>query len=419
MSNPGEIKVAKHCNERLLLLLLAAVQFTVTVDFLIIMPLGPQYMRLFHISPAQFGWMVSAYAISAGIFGLAASLFLDRMDRRTGLIGLNFGFTVGTLMCALAPTYHLLVLGRVVAGAFGGVVGALVLAIVGDVIPHERRGAAMGMVMSSFSAASILGVPLGLFLATHVNWHVPFFALAGLSGLLVLVTGWTMPSLTGHMTHGRDQHPVARILEVMAQRDHQLAFLFMAVLTGTSFLVFPEIANYMVSNVGLREDQLLWIYLVGGSFTIFSMNLIGRWADRSGKRRVFTIMSMLAVIPLLTVTNLPRVPLVLAITTTTVMMICMSGRFVPAMAMITGSIEAQYRGGFMSINSSVQQLSGGFAALVSGQVIGETPEHLLTHYNWVGYLSVTCALTCIWLAGFLKTPSGSEAVDAEVLAEAG
>jgi len=419
VTKPVETKVVKHYSELLLLLLLAAVQFTVTVDFIIIMPLGPQYMRLFHISPAQFGWMVAAYAISAGISGLAASLFLDRMDRRMALLVLNFGFTLGTLWCALAPTYHLLVAGRVVAGAFGGVVGALILAIVGDVIPHERRGAAMGMVMSSFSAASILGVPLGLVLATYVDWHVPFFVLAGLSGLLVLVTGWTMPSLTGHMHHARDQHPVTRMLEVITHKDHVMAFVYMAVLTGTSFLVFPYIANYMVSNVGLREGQLLWIYLVGGIFTIFSMNLIGHWADRSGKRKVFTIMSVLAVVPLLTVTNLPRVPLVLAITTTTVMMICMSGRFVPAMAMITGSIEAQYRGGFMSINSSVQQLSGGLAALVSGQIIGESPDHLLTHYNWVGYLSVTCALTCIWLAGFLKTPQGSEAVDAEVLAEAG
>src|SRR5437773_4450007 len=120
-------------NERLLLFVLAAIQFTTIVDFLIIMPLGPQYMRVFAIAPGQFGLIVSSYAISAGISGIAAGFFLDRFDRKRALLSLYTGFTVGTLFCALAQTYHLLVAARALAGAFGGVTGALILAIVGDV----------------------------------------------------------------------------------------------------------------------------------------------------------------------------------------------------------------------------------------------------------------------------------------------
>lgn len=399
----------KPLNERLLLLVLAAIQFTAIVDFLIILPLGPQYLRLFHITPAQFGIIVSAYAVSAGISGVATGLFLDRFDRKTALLGLYFGFALGTLCCGLAPSYRLLVVARVVAGAFGGVAGALILAIIGDVVPEERRGAAMGMVMSSFSVASICGVPLGLLLAARLNWHVPFYVLAGLSLVILAAAGRVLPSLRGHLGHAQGQHPVRRLLLLLAQADHQMAFAFMALLTFTGFLIFPNLANYMVWNVGLTEAQLPLIYLAGGACTVFSLNWIGSWADRAGKSRVFTLVSLSATIPILALTNLPRVPLLAAIGTSTLLMICMSGRMVPAMALMTTSIEARYRGGFMSINSSVQQFACGLAAYLSGQILGRNPKGELTHFPLIGGVSVICALSCIYLAKFLKTPEPSEA----------
>jgi predicted MFS family arabinose efflux permease len=404
---PASSESPKSLDERLLLFVLAAIQFTAVVDFLIILPLGPQYMRVFSIAPAQFGVIVSSYAISAGISGIAAGFFLDRFDRKRALLGLYLGFTVGTFFCALAPTYHLLVAARAVAGAFGGVVGALILAIVGDVIPEARRGAAMGLVMSSFSVASICGVPIGLMLASSINWHVPFFVLAGLSFIVLVTAAWVMPSLRGHMARARDEHPVARTLAVLGHADHQIAFLFMALLTFTGFVVFPNIANYMVMNVGLTEKQLPLIYLSGGLCTVFSMNWIGRWADRSGKLRVFVLTSLSATLPLVAITNLSRVHLLIAIATSTLLMICMSGRMVPAMSMMTASIEARYRGGFMSINSSVQQFAAGLAAYVSGRIMGQTPSGELTHFPAIGALSVVCALLCIYLARYLKPPEQS------------
>ena len=403
---PGENR--KPLNEKLLLLVLAAIQFTATLDFLIIMPLGPQYLRVFVISPAQFGNIVSAYALSAAISGIVAGFFMDRFDRKPTLLWLYFGFAAGTLYCALAPDYHLLVAARVVAGAFGGVTGALILAIIGDVVPEERRGAAMGLVMSSFSVASICGVPLGLFLATNINWHVPFFALAALSAIVLIGAARVLPHLLGHLHHARDAHPAARMLEVLARKDHQMALFFMAVMTATGSLLFPGIANYMVANVGLTERQLPLIYLAGGLCTIFSMNWIGHWADRSGKLRVFTLMSLSSTIPIAAMTNLPRVPLVVALAVSTLLMICMSGRFVPGMALITGSIEARYRGGFMSINSSVQQFALGIAAWISGQIMGLSPTGEMTHFPIVGIISLICALSCIYLARFLKRPLAAE-----------
>jgi len=300
----------------------------------------------------------------------------------------------------------MLVAARAIAGMFGGVTGAVVLAIVGDVIPEFRRGEAMGMVMSAFSVASIFGVPMGLVLASNFNWHVPFYFIAGISVPIIIAVFRSVPELRGHMEHATDQHPAARMMSVLLEPSHQMAFLFMAVLTCAGFIIFPTMATYMVYNVGLTEKQLPLIYLTGGICTFFSMNWIGRWADRAGKLRVFTLMSLSASIPIITLTNLPHVPLAAALATSTVLMICMSGRFVPAMAMMTATVESRYRGGFMSVNSSVQQFSCGLAAWISGGIIGQGPNQEITHYQIAGMVSLGCVLICIWLARYLRPAPG-------------
>ena len=403
----GEIIGGKpwtRARERWLLLLLAAIQFTTVVDFLIIMPLGPQYMAGFHIGPREFGLIVSAYGLSAGVAGLMGAFVLDRFDRRRALTFLYAGFAVGTLSCGLARTYPLLVCARALAGAFGGLGGAVLLAIVGDAVPMERRGAAMGLVMSSFSVASIVGVPVGLYVANRWSWHLPFLALAAISLAILLTAISIAPPMRKHLEHYQEEHPVARTWAVMVHPDHQKAYLLMAGITIAGFCIFPFLSSYMVANVGLTNEQVPWIYLCGGSATLFSMNLIGRWSDRSGKRRVFTIMSLTTAVPILIISNLSRVPLAYAIAASTLLMVCMSGRMVPAMALMTGAVEARYRGGFMSVNSSVQQFSMGLASLGAGLILGVNERGELTRFNYNGFISILCAYVSIYLARFLRLP---------------
>jgi multidrug resistance protein len=375
--------------ERLVLVLLAAIQFTTNLDFLIVLPLGPQYLRVMHITPAQFNIFVAAYAIAAGISGIVTGFFLDRFDRKPALVWLFLGFVLGTLLCAIAPSYHLLVAARAVAGCFGGVTGALVLAIVGDVIPEHRRGAAMGMVMSAFSVSAIVGVPLGLVMASSFSWHAPFYAIAAVGVPILVAVHLFVPSLRIHMAHGLELDPARRMLAVLTERNHRMAFVFMAVLTWAGFTIFPNLANYMVQNVGLTERQLPLIYLTGGLCTA---------------------------VPILLLTNLPPVPVGVAVAISTLLMICMSGRFVPAMAMMTAAVESRHRGGFMSVNSSVQQFSGGLAAWASGAIIGQGPNHEITHYAVAGLIALACVLVCIALARFLK-PATEDSSTALAFAE--
>ncbi|SDK74668.1 Predicted arabinose efflux permease, MFS family [Catalinimonas alkaloidigena] len=390
--------------EYFLLAVLAAVQFTHIVDFMIMMPLGPQLMRLFDIDPRQFSLVVSSYTFSAGICGFAGAFFLDRFDRKAALLWLNIGFTVGTVLCALAPSYELLLVTRCLTGAFGGVLGALVLAIVGDAFPVERRASAMSIVMMAFSAASVFGVPFGLYLATLFTWHAPFFFLGGFGIVMTAGIVFYVPTLRGHLRDASapKAHPMEALSLVLENPNQLRALLFMVLLMLGQFTVIPFISPYMVSNVGFTEQQLTYIYLCGGALTIFTSPVIGRWADRYGQKRIFTIFMFLNLLPLLLITNMPAMSIVPVLIVTTFFFVCGGGRMIPAMSMITSTVRPQNRGSFMSINSAVQQLAAGFSSFIAGVIVVERADGTLAHYNWVGYLAVACTVVAIFAGRQLR-----------------
>ena len=274
--------------ERAVLLTLAAVQFTSIIDFMVIMPLGPQLKRTMGITPAQFGYIVSSYTIAAGIAGFIASSLIDRFSRKVAFLGLFVGFLVGTLLCGLAPTYPLLLVARVVTGTFGGVLGGLAMAIVGDVFPDERRGRATGVLMSAFSLASVFGVPFGLFLGTRYGWHYPFLMLVAV-GVPILVMGIVvLPPLRDHLTRVHAD-PWERMVETYSHPNHLRAFaLVVSVMLGT-FMVVPFISPYLVFNSGLTENDLPWIYFGGGvCSSLITSPIIGQvGGSLHGKLRVY------------------------------------------------------------------------------------------------------------------------------------
>jgi len=403
--------------ELVLLLVLAAVQFTSIVDFVIMMPLGPQYMRVFGITPEQFGHVVSAYGLSAGVAGFFAGLFLDRIDRKRALLWVYTGFAIGTFLCAVAPRYELLTLARAVAGAFGGVTGAVIMAIIGDVIPESRRGAAMGVVMSSFSLASVFGVPAGLTLANRFGWHAPFFMLAGLSLVILAAAAMTLPKMDRHVAGALRVEPWPFMRDLLSHPSHLVALSFMALLTFASFFINPYLSTFMVSNAGFRESDLSWMYLLGGVATIFTMNLIGRWADRSGKRPVFVVMALSSALPAVILTRLSVTPLAVSLSLTTFYMVCMSGRMVPAMAMLTSTVTSRFRGSFMSFNAAVQHLSAGVASDLAGRVLlSEKGTGRLLRFEWLGVASAVLTVVCVLVSLKLRPAAKVSSSESAALA---
>jgi predicted MFS family arabinose efflux permease len=402
--------------ELLLLLVLASVQLTHIVDFMIIMPLGPVFRGEMGLTPWEFGSVVSAYTISAGIAGLVAARFLDRFDRKRALLVLYTGFVTGTLLCAVAPDYPLLLAARTVAGAFGGVVAGLVYAIVGDAFHYSRRGTAMGVVMSAFSIASIFGVPLGLVLAEASGWRSTFAVLGGFSVAVLTLAAVTLPPLRGHLDRASERPGNA--WAVLTDPNHVRAFALTCILVFSTFMLAPYLPSFLEANVGMRQSDLKYIYLCGGLATIVTMTVFGRLADRFGKLRIFRLLALVTVVPILVMTNLPaELDLALVLTVTTVFMITSSGRMVPAMALITASSAPAYRGSFMSFNSAVQQLAAGLATSVAGLVLGETKGGALTGFWVVGLLCCIATLGSLVLAGWLRMdPGGDLAPDSPAVA---
>lgn len=389
--------------ERILLLVLALVQFTNIMDFMIMMPLGPQLMRLFDISPQQFSILVSSYTFTAGMVGFLFSFYIDRFDRKKALQVAYIGFTLGTFACAGSPSYQVLILARIFTGMFGGILGAITLSIVGDAFSFERRAAAMGIVMSAFAAASVFGVPFGLFLATAFSWHMPFIAL-GVAGTVISVLVYQyVPEMKMHIAElNPDSRRFDALRKILNNRNQLTALCMMMLIMLGQFTIIPFIAPYMVSNVGFGENQLTYIYLLGGAATLITSPYVGKASDKYGKPLVFTIFAFLSVIPLFLITNMPAMPIVWVLVVTTSFFIFISGRGIPATTMISGTVEPGNRGSFMSINSCVQQLSSAFASFIAGTIVIKDGTGRLLHYQYVGYIAIAATFMAIVLSRKLK-----------------
>lgn len=408
-----EVSPAQRRRERLVVFILAAVQFTTIVDFMIVMPLGPQLMRSLDIGPAQFGFMVSSYTFAAGIAGLVASSVVDRFAHRATFLVLDAGFLLGTLCCGLAPNYYALVAARIITGAFGGILGGIAMTIIGDVFPEHRRGRATASLMTGFSLASIAGVPLGMVLGTNFGWHVPFFAIVA-AGLPALVLArMALPPLDEHVgpLHA---HPWQALVATFSKANHLNAFALMVMLMFGSFSVFPYVSAYFVANVGLTEQQLPLLYVVGGGLTLVASPVFGWLADHYGKLRFFRIMAPLAALMILAITHLPPAPAIVATVVFGALMVCNVGRMIPAMAMVTSSVEPARRGGFLSANASVQHIANGFAACLGGMIISQPEGGQIAHFGVVGWIAACSTVSSLWLVGRIRILGPSPVSAAEM-----
>lgn len=386
-----------------LIVVLAAINFTHILDFVIVMPLGDQLRRQLSIDPAQFGFIVSAYGIAAVVAGLLASSVVDRFDRRNVLLGAFAGFLLATLYCGLAHSYEHLLAARALAGLFGGLAASMIMAIIGDVIPDHKRGKAIGAVTSAFAVASIVGLPAGLALANAFDdWAVPFRAIAGLGVFVGLFAAWRLPSLTGHR-QAAHANPFRQFAAVIRQPNHLASFAFMLAMVLGTFIIIPFIAPYMQANCGRPASDLPIIYAVAGVGSLVMMNFIGRLTDRYGARPMFLATAGGAVLLTLVITNLPPVGLAGALAATTAFMVLASGRVVPAQTMMLRSADPKLRGAFTNLNTAVSHVATGAGPILAGLIIGEESKGgPLTNYWLAGLLAATFGLAALALSFRLR-----------------
>ena len=387
-------------SERTVLLTLAAVQFTHILDYMIMMPLGGGLMRQFNLAPAQFSHLVAAYGGSAALAGLFGGLFLDRVDRKRALIALYLGFALATLACALAPTHHALLAARVAAGVCGGLAGAVVVAMVGDAVPPARRGRGMAFVMSAFPIASVAGVPLGITLANKFGWHAPFFLIGTLAVPIVFAISRFLPHTLP--ATGPFGSPLGQMRELLSETVHWKCFAVTAALVAAGGCIIPFMAPSLLANAGVSDARLPWVYFCGGLATFATTPVIGRMTDRHDKFHVLAALTVPAAASALLVTHLGPSPLPLVLAFTTLFFVGMSGRFGPASTLVANAVAPRFRGGFMSLNSAVQQGASAMANLVGGLLIARDAGGRLTGYGRVGWVSVLAFVLTLILAHRLR-----------------
>jgi predicted MFS family arabinose efflux permease len=400
--------------QSLIVALLALVQFTIIIDFMIMSPLGAIIMPALNITAAQFGVAVSAYAFSAAISGILAAGFADRFDRKRLLLFFYVGFTLGTALCAVAPNYHVLLVGRVVTGLFGGVMGSIVLAIITDLFALHLRGRVMGFVQTAFAASQVLGIPIGLFLSNHWNWHVCFAALVGLSIVAMAAILIGMKPVNEHLRLNQDQNAFRHLVATVRQPRYLLAFSVTTLLATGGFMMMPFGSAYTVHNLGIDIVHLPTIYLVSGLFGILMGPLVGKASDAFGKFPTFAFGCAVSVVMVLIFTHLGQVTLTTAIVVNVLMFVGIFSRMIPSQALISAIPEPSQRGAFSAVSSSVQQFSGGLGSVLAAAIIAQNADGSLRHFDRVGYIVVATTLISVVAMHFVQKSVARQTADRTV-----
>jgi predicted MFS family arabinose efflux permease len=380
---------------------LAFLQFTIILDFMIVSPLGAIVMPTLHITPRQFGLAVSSYAFAAAASGILAAGFADRFDRKRLLLFFYSGFVLGTLFCALATTYPMLLLARIVTGFFGGVIGSVVLAIATDLFPLEMRGRVMGFIQTAFAASQILGLPAALYFANHWDWHAPFLAIIAVAVPVGLLIAAKMKPVTAHLALRQERSPLAHLIHTIAEPRYRLAFALVVLIATGGYMLMPFGTAFIVYNVGLPLTTLPTIYLVTGLFTVFMGPIVGRISDSVGKFNTYCFGTLMAMVMVAVWTNLGPSSLAFVIVINVLLYAGIFSRMIPAQALLSAVPDVTKRGAFNAINASLQQFSGGISAAIAGAVIAEGPDHMLHHFNWLGYIVMSVSLVALVLMYFL------------------
>lgn len=380
--------------------ILAIVQFTVILDFMVLSPLGAQLMEELKISTSQFGWVVSAYAFSAGGAGIIAAGFADRFDRKKLLLFFYTGFIFGTLLCAIAPSYQFLLMARIVTGLFGGVLGSVSFAIITDLFKLEVRGRVMGFVQMAFAASQILGIPVGLVLANNFGWHSPFWMIVVFSILVCVSLIMYMKPIDAHLELKNDRNAFQHLAKTISNTTHIRAFLATVLLATGGFMLMPFGSAFSIHNLGLTMKQLPILYGITGVSSILFGPLLGKLADRIGKFNLFFIGTTISMAMVAIYTHLQITPLWVVTALNIILFVGISSRMISSSALISAIPQPQDRGAFMAINSAIQQLSGGVAAALAGIIVVKTESGYLEHYPELGYVvmvSMVIALVMMYL----------------------
>jgi predicted MFS family arabinose efflux permease len=395
-----------NVNERAVVLLVMAIQFVNLLEFLIVMPLGPDFAADLGIPTDRIGFIAGAYTIAAAAAGIAGSFFLDRFDRRKVLAVTMAGLGLATIAAGLAWDLYSLIAARLMAGIFGGPATAMAMAVISDVVPLERRGRAMGTVMAAFSLASIGGVPFALELANIGNWRTPFYVVGGMGLAVTAASVFLLPPLRIHLDSGHGKPPGFAMFRLLTRRLPVFAYCGTVMMVMSAFLIIPHIPGYLIFNLGYEGEPWLErlfapfnytpsvlgpLYLFGGTLSLVIVLTAGRMTDRLGSAGVSWIGAVCTVIVMYLwfINHQAAIPSLLLFV---MFMGSMSIRGVPVRTLDTKVPAPNERAAYMSLQSAIQHVTLSLAAAASSLYLTERPDKSLEGMPVVGWTAVGFAL---------------------------
>ena len=385
-------KIAFSPYQKGVLALLAFLQFTVILDFMIISPLGAMLMPTLRITPAQFGLVVSVYAFSAGVSGLLAAGFADRYDRKKLLLLFYCGFVAGTLLCGVSHSYGFLLFARMITGVFAGVIGSTIFAIITDLFAFQLRGRVMGIIQTAFAASSVIGIPMGLYMSNRWGWNAPFILIVAVSVVVGAVMIRFLRPINAHLALQQDRTPLRHFAHTLSTPRYLQGFATTALLATGGFMLMPYMSAFSVHNLGISLVRLPLVYMITGVCSIIAGPLIGRASDTYGKFLVFCLGCVATIIMVVIYTHLGLTPISVVILVNCLLYIGVTSRMITASALISAVPQPADRGAYMSISSSIQQISGGIAAVLGGLIVTESASGALQHCDVLGYVLVGSTL---------------------------
>jgi predicted MFS family arabinose efflux permease len=387
--------------EKFIITILTILQFTIILDFMVLSPLGAILMPTLKISPAQFAMVVSAYAISAGLSGFLAAGFADKFDRKKMLMFFYTGFIIGTFLCGIAKTYDLLLGARIFTGIFGGVIGSISFAIVTDLFKLEVRGRVMGFLQMAFAGSQVLGIPIGFYFANKLGWHFPFLMIVGVSVVVWVIIAIYLKPINAHLHANHKTNPLAHFANTISNPSYIQAFAATVLLATGGFMLMPFASAYSVNNMGIDINDLTYLYVITGICSMAAGPVIGKFTDTYGKFRMFLAGTILTIVIVLIYCNLGITPFWGAVAISVTMFTGVSSRIISSSALLSAVPAPQDRGAFMGINASIQQISGGLAAVIAGQIVVQSPTGKLGNYDILGYVVVGAMLITVYMVYLL------------------
>ena len=386
--------------ERKVVWLAALIQLANVIEFMIILPLGPDLTVGIGIPSSNMGLLGGIYTFAAAFSAILVAPYLDRFDRKKAVIFFLIGLSIGTYLYSLALDTYSMLAGRTLSGIFGGPLTALSMSMVIDLVHVARRGRSIAIVTSAFTISSVLGIPLTLELAGIFDWKMPFITIAGFTILVAVAIFITLPSMSGHIDKTTSTSQKVPLLSMLKKPEIRQTYLILSLQSFAQFMLFAGSLNYFIFNLGFPRDDLSIIYIIGGALSFAAMMLTGRIIDFYGNRLLLFILTIVYVFILYD--GCMHTPFMSVTFIFNSFMLCAAIMGAIASTIASETPGDKERAAYMYLQSICRHLAAGAGFLISSLVFTTNLDGSLNNIGALAITSILCLISLPFLIVMLR-----------------